>query len=319
MELLTIENPYLRLRVLPDPGASIVSFYAKQKDRWIAVMRPTPEQALAYPQSAQMASFNLVPWSNRIVGATFNFQGKAYALRANTPQGFAIHGDARERPWRVDEHRNTALTCSMDSREFADFNFPFPFVATLHYELNDSTFVTSFNIRNTGINAMPAGWGFHPYFNRRLSESEQDNAQLELHVEGVYPPLPGMTAQIPPAIKQHQRLREMSPMQDVPENMDFAKPSEIGERDIDHCFGGWDGRADIAYPVSGVKILLDCDPVLGHVIVYTPPGKPFFAVEPVTHANDGFNMLASGIAGSGTCVLQPDEQMSGAFRIKVSV
>ncbi|MCL5273741.1 MAG: aldose 1-epimerase [Chloroflexi bacterium] len=304
--------------MLPNPGASIAALTAKLGDRWIPVMRPTPAQALALPKSGQMASFNLAPWSNRIVGAAFSFQEKPYALRANTPQGFAIHGDARERPWHVDDHRGNTLTCSIDSREFPDFNFPFPFTAAICYELNEATLATSFRLNNVGNSAMPAGWGFHPYFNRRLSDSVQDHAQLELYVEGVYPPLPGMTASMPPTIKRRQKLGELSPMFDVPDAMDFSKPAEIGERDIDHCFGGWDGRAAISYPLSGVRLVIDCDPVLGHVIVYTPPGKSFFAVEPVTHANDGFNMLARGIAGNGIRVLQPGEQLNGVFRIHVT-
>ena len=319
MSILGISNAFIRSDILPATGASIASFEAKVGDAWLPVMRPTALEAMANPQSGQMSSFNLVPWSNRIVGAAFDFQGKHYRLRANTPQGFAIHGDARERTWHVTNRKEQEVTCSLDTRAFPDFNYPFPFTATVRYALAGRTLITMFQLTNVGDTAMPAGWGFHPYFNRRLGALLPDDAHLQFHAEGVYPPLPGMQAVNPPAAKMYQQAGDRSPMVDVPGDMDFSQPAAIGERDIDHCFGGWDGRASITYPRAGIRIDIECEPVLNHVIIYTPPGKPFFAVEPVTHANDAFNMLTHGATGSGARVLQPGEQFTGTFLIHVVI
>src|SRR5690242_6973864 len=103
-----IKTETLWLQILPAAGASIVSFDGRfgGGDEWVPLMRPTPPEAVAAHNVGQMASFNLVPWSNRIVGAAFEFQGRRYQLHANTPQGFAIHGDVRERPWRVTAQRS---------------------------------------------------------------------------------------------------------------------------------------------------------------------------------------------------------------------
>ena len=108
------------------------------------------------------------------------------------------------------------------------------------------------------------------------------------------------------------------PMRPVPPDQDFSQLTPIGARVIDHCFGGWDGRATIAYPGTGVQLLFECDPTLGHVIIFTPPGKPFFAVEPVSHANNGFNLFAGGQPGTGVQVLEPGQTLSGQFRLKVT-
>jgi aldose 1-epimerase len=278
-------------------------------------MRPTPPAAVAAHNVGQMASFNLVPWSNRIVGAAFEFQGKRYQLRANTPQGFAIHGDVRERTWRVTAQYDDMVVCSIDSRGFADFNFPFAFVAEIRYALTADTFDTTLTLTNVGSEVMPAGFGFHPYFNRGFGASDSDEVQLQLKASGVYPPLPGMTARsVGPATREQG---DPASMVAVPPDMDFSQLVPVGTRDIDHCFGGWDGRATIAYPSADVQLQFECDPVCGHVIIYTPPGKPFFAVEPVTHANDGFNLFAAGQPDNGTRVLQPGEPLSGSFRIRV--
>ena len=56
-----------------------------------------------------------------------------------------------------------------------------------------------------------------------------------------------------------------------------------------------------------------------HLVLYVPAGEPFFAVEPVSNANDGFNLLARGVADSGVRVLAPGETLGGTVRIAVSV
>ena len=56
---------------------------------------------------------------------------------------------------------------------------------------------------------------------------------------------------------------------------------------------------------------------LRHVIVYSPEGEPFFAIEPVSHANDGFNLLAAGQPGTGVVVLAAGESLEASFSLCV--
>jgi aldose 1-epimerase len=312
-QLITLETGALRASFLPAAGASLVSFELRRGGEWLPLMRPTPPEAVAALNPSLMASFNLAPWSNRILGARFIFQGRPHALRPNTPQGFAIHGDVVRRPWRVVAQAPGSAACALDTRDFADFNFPFPFTAEIRYALGEDTFDTTLTLANTGAGPMPAGFGFHPYFNRSFGAGPADEAHLQLAAGCVYQPVAGMAARRIPV----DDASPDSPTAPVPPDMDFSLLSPAGARDIDHCFGGWDGRATIAYPSSGVSLEFECDPVFGHVVVYTPPGKPFFAVEPVTHANDGFNLFAAGLPGTGVRVLEPGEPLSGRFRIRV--
>jgi aldose 1-epimerase len=300
MPIITLENDLLQLETLPEAGASIVSLAGRLDGHWVPLMRPTPPDAVATLNSARMASFNLVPWSNRIQNAQFHFQGRRYDLRCNTEQGYAIHGDARGRPWQVTEQDAAHVTCALDSRDWPDFNFPFPLTIEICYELAGNAFDTTLKLTNAGDAPMPAGFGFHPYFNRAFGDHGADVAQLQLAVAGVYPPMPG------------------GPMLPVPPEQDFTRLTPIGARVIDHCFGGWDGRATIAYPGAGVQLEFECEPALGHVILYSPAGKSFFAVEPVTHANNGFNLFADGQPGTGIQVIEPGQTLSGRFRIRVT-
>lgn len=313
--MVTIHNSVksLRLSVVPEAGASIANFDGLFDGVWLPLMRPTAADDIASQNVSQMASFNLVPWSNRIVDHAFTFQGKRHNLRPNTPQGFSIHGDALRRPWRITEQHETSVTCALHSRDFSDFNFPFPFSASIAYNLSANEFRASFALTNLHVDAIPAGFGFHPYFNRGFGASAQDEVVVQFNARGIYPPLPNMQA----APIQTNLVPELEPAREVPPNMDFRAPTAIGSRVIDHCYGGWDGGATIYYPSSGVQLRFHCDASLRHVILYSPQGKSYFALEPVTHANDAFNMLADGSSSSGTAVLQPGEQLQGVFRISI--
>ena len=318
MSMYQIANDLLRLRLLPNPGASIAAFEARCGSSWLSLMRTTAADILNAPKSGQLASFTLAPWSNRIPDATFDFMGQRFTLRPNTPQGFAIHGDVRDRRWRVISQTYDTMVCALDSSDFNDFNFPFSHSLEIRYALLGNTFDTTLSIENTGESAMPVGFGFHPYFNRSLNNEVEGDASLQLNVAGVYPPLPGMTARIPEETHRSKLVDERSGMVAVPESMDFSVLAPVGHRNIDHCFGGWDGKASIVYSSPSIKLEFECDPIFGHVIVYTPPGQPFFAVEPVTHTNDGFNLFAHGIIGTGIHVLQPHDKLTGSFKIHVT-
>ena len=74
--------------------------------------------------------------------------------------------------------------------------------------------------------------------------------------------------------------------------------------------------ARIVYPAQQVEISIHANPIFEHYIVYSPPEQPFFAVEPVTNANDGFNLFEQGIAGSGVFVLEPGEEKEGVIRLR---
>ena len=44
-----------------------------------------------------------------------------------------------------------------------------------------------------------------------------------------------------------------------------------------------------------------------HVVIYAPPGQDFVCVEPVTNANNAFNLSQRGVGDVGVQVLEPGE------------
>ncbi len=295
MPVMELNNGKLRLRLVPAIGGSIVDFSVNHADQWIPIMRQG-EDPLS--QSSNASSFVLIPYSNRLRDARFSFAGKSYELRH--AEKHAIHGDVRDRPLRVLEQTKDRVVLEFKSDEVSDLNFPFPFLVRMIYTLEGIDFSSRIELTNAGSDSMPAGCGFHPYFNRRLPGSTGE-VELQLKVGGVYPgdtPLP-----TGPAIP-------IQPQQ----NFSTQRPLDVV---LDHCFAGWDRQAVIDWPGSGVKAHIQADPGMEHVIVYSPEGENFFAVEPVTNANDGFNLLAQGDKNCGVVVLKPGEALKTGFQIVI--
>jgi aldose 1-epimerase len=293
--MIELNNGNLRLRLDPEIGGSIVDFSAKLGDRWIPIMRRGEEPLT---KSSNASSFVLIPYSNRLRDGRFSFGGKSYQLRH--AEKHAIHGDVRDRPLRVLEGSEDRVVLEFKSDEVSDLNFPFRFSARMIYALEGFELSCRIELVNVGTESMPAGCGFHPYFNRRLPGSTGE-VELQIKVSGVYPgetPLP-----TGPAIP-------IAPQQDF----STQRPLDVV---LDHCFAGWDRQALIEWPGSSVKARIQAEQGMEHVILFSPEGQEVFALEPVTNANDGFNLLVQGDKNCGVVVLKPGDALKTGFTILI--
>ncbi|MBB6097598.1 aldose 1-epimerase [Deinobacterium chartae] len=298
--LIRLENDTWQLDIAPEVGGSVAALRLREAERWTPVMRETPASALEERNPSQFASFTLMPYSNRIRDAAFEFTGQSYTLRPNTSAGTAQHGDVRARPWQVEREQRTELALTLDSRDFADFNYPFPIRARVEYLLEGDAFDTVLHLENAGERPMPAGFGIHPYFRRDLGGHE--NAWLQFRASGVYHTGPD--------------LMPTEGMQPLPAELDFTAPRAIGDQNLDHVFGNWNGRAELSWPDAGLRLEFDCEPVFSHFVAFTAPDGTL-ALEPVSHATDAFNLEARGVHGTGMRVLEPGESMQGRIRLAV--
>ncbi len=301
MPLLTLANDRLRIEITPEHGASLVDGLVRLAGGWFPLLRPTPPEAVADGNVSRLASFTLAPFSNRIPAGRFTFAGRDFQLRPNTPEGHTQHGDVRRRPWQLRASDGESATLALDTRDFADFNYPFPFTAEIRYALQAGEFHTDFRLTNVGEEAMPAGFGFHPYFQRTLADPAE-SVTLAARCGGVYAGL------IPTA-----------PAGAVPPELDFAHERPLADKALNHCFADWDGRATLRWPGSGVTATLTAAAPLRHLVLFAPAGEAFFAVEPVTNASNGFNLHAAGLAGSGTLVLAPGGSAAARWTLAVTV
>lgn len=142
---------------------------------------------------------------------------------------------------------------------------------------------------------MPAGLGIHPYFNRFIGTKE---VRLQFSAQDYY-----MTENLLPTGERQELSAEL----------DFSSPRAVACQELNHTFRNF-SKLKLHYPEC--VLAFDCDSIFEHLVIYTPPDGSL-AVEPVTNAPDGFNLLARGLKGTGVGVLGPGEVLEGSIRLRI--
>lgn len=293
---MVLQNGDLRAAIDPAQGCGVMGFWTKRDNDWLALMPDAADAGLGL----KAASFLMVPYSNRIENGRFVFDGKEHRLKNG--ENHAIHGDVRQRPWKIEEAGEKKLRCRFTPAEQPDLNWPWAFEALAEFFLEDGAFVSKLTLWNRDATPMPAGFGWHPYFMRRL-KPDPEPVHLAFGVQSAYPDAHG--TRIP-----------SGPAQALAEHQDFSTEKELTPANfLDTCFYGYDGGGYIAWPQSGVRLHFDCSDACRHLILYNPE-QPYFAVEPVTNANNGVNLHAQGDPTSGVQVLAPGEKLEARFALR---
>jgi aldose 1-epimerase len=302
-KILIIRSDSLEVGICPEVGASIEALRYNLNQEWVDVMRPTPKEAIDHKRPGNFSSFHLVPYSNRIENGLLHFKGESYQLKINGSDGHTIHGAGWEHSWKVLSCTEQEIRVGLDSRDIEDINWPFPFSSIMIFRVEGNVFTMDIMVKNEGQETMPVGFGTHPYFSKKLTE-EDDRVIVKLPVKGLYPgdtPIPaGAWVNLPP-------------------ELDFSTERALDNAQfVDNCFRAAPGSTVIKWPGSGVTMTMEADDVYENIILYTPLGKDFFAIEPVTNCNNGFNMAEKGIQDTGTLYLKPGQEAGGEIRIKIT-
>lgn len=302
-QLLVLENEFWQIGILPQTGGSIAFGRTQHEGAWYDVFRPTHETD--YTNSGKCASFVMVPWSNRIRDGKFIFNGQQYQLPINHKDGTAIHGIGRDVEWTVRKQEAGRIELGMDTRKVKRY-FPMPFTSKVDLRLNGKKFSISIEIKNVGKAPMPAGMGHHPYFQRTLINSN-DFAKIKIPYSHYF------------ALENMMAIGEALP---IPKNAiwDYQRLRLLGDKPLDHVLTKREGKQPIRiqYALSKRELIIRPDPIFEHLVFYAPLRENFFAIEPVTNVNDGFNLMNKGIEGHGVFILNPQERQKGKmiFEIK---
>lgn len=300
MAAVTLENKALQVFVDPARGACIMALFIKRDGSLIPLM----PDARIKNTGLDSACFLMIPYSNRIEDGIFTFSGTKYQLADG--KNHALHGDVRFREWDIEDMSDTHISCKFSSDTYNDINWPWPFDAHVEYTLDDEIFSSRLKLENHADSDMPAGFGWHPYFNRELTRKVEP-VDLCMKVEGAYPD------------DNDNRIPSGPPGPLSPEQ-DFTNGKRLmPDSFLDTCYQGYDGNGYIAWPESGVKINYKCSPLCSHLVMYNPVSKPYFAVEPVTNANNGVNLYAKGRPDSGIRVLSPRNSMEASFSMHIDI
>jgi aldose 1-epimerase len=280
--MLTLHAENASLVLAPELGAGILG-WTRGSTR---LLRHADPVALMPGTVREMAAFPLVPYSNRISLGRFAFAGRPYQLALNFGDSpHSIHGIGWQRPWRVTNVGRDEVTLSLTHT--SDDNWPFAFTADLALKLVPDALTVTLTLTNIHIDAAPAGLGLHPYFPR-------PGATLRFAADAVWHNSPDMLPTSRTAI---------------PPEWDHTAGRAVGSAALDNCFEGWTGVATLTWPDRTLTI--EASEIFRHLIIYTPRGRDFFCVEPVSHRNDAINH-------EGMRVLAPGEALQGTISVRVS-
>jgi aldose 1-epimerase len=276
----------------PSAGGALGRFRLDTEDGPVDLVRPVCDEALSGGSSLDLASFPLVPFSNRIADGRFCFAGREVALDPRPCFGpHALHGDGWMAAWELVGADDTEAELLFE-RPAGDW--PWSYEARQRFRLTADGLEMTLSLTNTSDGSMPAGIGLHPHF------PAPAGTILEAGVSGMWT---NGSDCLPD--------RHVAP----PKGWDFASGAPLDGLDVDNCFTGWDGIARVVWPRRKLALRIEADPVYGHAVIYVPKGRGFVCVEPVSHSTDAVNRADD--PRCGLRVLAPGETLMGAVRLIV--
>jgi aldose 1-epimerase len=297
-KLIPLSAGPVRAIVSPEAGGTIAQFAVVRDGTVIDLMRPPHPAALADTNPRALASYPLVPFSNRIAHARFGFDGTDYGLRQNfLPEPHAIHGDAWQCPWRVDDATGDRTTISYrhDGAAAGGAGWPFRYQARQTIAVDPGGLTIEIGATNLDTRAWPFGCGVHPYF--RSTPGLRLTARLPNVWMWDTLKLPVVRVATPPA-------------------WDFAAGRTLPDLNLDHCFAGWDQRARLEWPELGLALTIEADAIFTHFVIAVL--GDVVAIEPVTNATDGVNLRDRGAPHHGMLMIERGQTIGGRVRFALS-
>jgi aldose 1-epimerase len=288
----TLNAGNLNVTIAPGCGGSITRFW-QSGGADLELLRPASAEEIAANNPLAMASFPLVPFSNRIRNGKFTFDGKSISLPLNFgDHPHAIHGHGWQARWSVLAQSDRSLTLSY--RHIADL-WPWSYMALQQIDLSPQELSLTLSVRNDSDSDMPAGLGFHPYFPRTPESRISAGVDQIWSVDGEVMP-----------------LERVAPGEDNDPNTWI----DVNGVALDNGYTAWQGEAVITWPERGAGLTMTATAPLNSLVVFTPPGEDFFCVEPVSHCTDAFNLAAGGDKDTGLQVLAPGETLSATVTFR---
>lgn len=281
--MITLTAGTSKAEIVPEMGGGLAGLWAGD----LPVLRPWPGKVSAGPFA--LSCNLLVPFSNRISGGGFTYDGRQHVVQPNLPgEPYPIHGDGFQRAW------NIAATSASSARLILTDGVigPFRYSAEVTYTLTPHALNTGLAVTSLGEVPLPFGLGLHPWFPRNST------TRLRFNATGIWPETPDHL----PATCQPQPLGDGTPWRDL---------APLPDSWINAGFSGWDGHAWIDQTAGAAPVHLVAAQ-LGTALVYSPSANAdFFCFEPVSHPVDAHNLPGQ----PGLVRLAPGETLSASMTL----
>jgi len=290
LKVINLQNKNIKLDLLPEIGGRIRSLSYDD----FYVLRPIPLQDLNSIKLFKGGSFPLVPFSNRIKNAKFNFKGSEYNLNQNAfPH--AIHGHGYLSEWSILEQSKSSAII-IYRHQAHKLGWPWSYEITQSIYLKNYSCIIELKLMNNSKSIMPFGFGIHPFFNFN------DKIKLKFN-----------------ASKEWIGQPEDFPIKTKPieNNFSLKDGNELWKNEKTVCYENFDGKVQIIWPYKKKKITMKVDKIFNHLIVHVPKVEEYFCIEPVSHPTDSFNLMEYNKENIDNNTLKPNQYITGLIEIKL--
>ena len=236
--------------IVPERGALITRWQARGVERLYL-----DEATLADPTKNVRGGVPLLfPSPGKLADGRFRRAGKTGAMKQ--------HGFARDLPWTVAAQADASATLTLSSSAETRAMFPWEFALTLRVVVSDARVRLELRVENPGPDALPFGFGVHPYFR------VEDKAHASI-----------TTA----ATRAYDNVtREVVPFRG------FQLGS--GETDL-HLLDHGSSTSTLTCGAGGAggRVKVTTSAEFGRWVVWTLPGRDFVCLEPWTSPGDALN------------------------------
>ena len=263
VEVVNIVVGKTQLSLAPELGGAIAGLACQNK----AILRPWNGVDCKDPFT--LASNILVPFSNRISGGGFVWDEVFYEIEPNlNDEACPIHGDGFQRSWEVKQKTLDSVTLQLNNGHIG----PFIYRAEQLFRLQEDSLKINFKLINLGSEALPFGFGFHPWFPR--------NKQTKLQFEASHVWL-----------EDEQYLPKELIKVSNGSHWDYSSAKMLPAQWLNNAWLGWQGEAKITQGSAFKSVTISASSNLNCAIVHSvDENSDFFCFEPVSHAVDAHNL-----------------------------
>jgi galactose mutarotase-like enzyme len=283
-------------------GEEVEFIHAPPPDEAVALLDRGGDDDFAGNLAFSFGGAILLPFANRIRGRPLAARREVEALVSGRPvrlprnwggkapgaEQYAMHGLILDRaPERLLQPAPNRLEAEFQLGDF-EGRWASRTVAKVRWSLESGSLTLRVNVRNAGDEPLPAGVGWHPYFN--LLGGDRRSVRLQLPA-----------AQRLAVNDYDEVLPTGQQLPVVGTAYDFSAPAgaQLSDLFLDDCFVGFSPgplTAAVSDPIAGYTIRLRTDAPVRAVQVYAPPDRSIIVLEPQTNWADPFGPVWEGDA-----------------------
>ncbi|MDE2127571.1 MAG: aldose 1-epimerase [Armatimonadetes bacterium] len=279
----------------------------------------------------------LFPFPNRVRDGAYVWNGRALKMQRSLDKGWdrsahqAIHGLAGDQAWKAVRSECTAesaaLTLEFDTGLHADVLEQYPFRCSVQvcWRLSDGELGMEIAIANKEAEAIPIGFGIHPWFPTQLRPGVMTIDQAQ-----AVPAASRANLEVTVPCAAVWQLQDLMPtgrvlaLADAADATDLRAFTPLDGRTFDTVYtrvsardAGGASTARIRDLESGLELYVAAAEPFREWVVYAPTQRNVICLEPYTCVTDAINLQPRGI-DAGLIALEAGSEWRSSIRIGLS-